>query len=161
MFPFDDVIMDTNFVVTDGSGDCRYDNRCCRLWRQSCAVCKIVVNWTASYWLSVVYRAWWFRLPGHQQLYIYLEMYVHYSDVIMSAMASHITGISIVCSAVCSGVQRKHQSCASLAFVRGIHRWPVDSHHKRPVTWKKFPFDDVIVVNRGLPCVSVWPTENN
>ena len=42
----------------------------------------------------------------------------HYSDVIMSAMASQITGVSIVCSAVCSGAdQRKYQSSASLAFV--------------------------------------------
>ena len=73
---------------------------------------------------------------------------VHYSDVTMSVMASRITGVSIVCSAVCSGVaQRKHQSSASLAFVRGIHRWPVDSLHKGPVTWKTFPFDDVIMVD--------------
>ena len=48
----------------------------------------------------------------------------HYRDAITSAMASEITGVSIVCSAVCSDVdQRKHQSSASLAFVRGIHRW--------------------------------------
>ena len=40
--------------------------------------------------------------------------------------------------------QRKHQSSASLAFVRGIHRWPVNSPHKWPVTRKMFPFDDVI-----------------
>ena len=54
---------------------------------------------------------------------------------------------SLVCSNVCSGVdQRKHQSSASLAFVREIHRWPVNSPHKRPVTWKIFPFDDVIKV---------------
>ena len=49
----------------------------------------------------------------------------------MCAMAFQITGISIVCSTVCSGaVQRKRPSSASLAFVRGIHRWPLDSHHK-------------------------------
>ena len=49
----------------------------------------------------------------------------HYNDVIMRAMASQITGVLVVCSAVCSGVnQRRHQSIASLAFVRGIHRWP-------------------------------------
>ena len=43
-----------------------------------------------------------------------------YNDVIVSAMASQITGVSIVCSPVCSGAdQRKHQSYASLAFVRG------------------------------------------
>ena len=47
---------------------------------------------------------------------------------------------------VCSGAdQRKHQSSASLAFVRGIHRWPVDSPQKGPVTRKMFPFDDVII----------------
>ena len=52
----------------------------------------------------------------------------------MSAMASQITGVSIVCWTVWSGAdQRKHQSSASLAFVRGIHRWPVDSPHKGPV----------------------------
>ena len=41
--------------------------------------------------------------------------------------------------------QRKHQSSASLAFVRGIHRWPGNSPHKAPVTQKIFPFDDVIM----------------
>ena len=50
---------------------------------------------------------------------------VHYSDVIMSAMVSQITVVSNVCSTVCSGAnQPKHQSSTSLAFVRGIHRWP-------------------------------------
>ena len=45
----------------------------------------------------------------------------HYSDVIMSMMASQISGVSIVCSIVRSGAdQRKHRSSASLAFVRGI-----------------------------------------
>ena len=64
----------------------------------------------------------------------------------MSAMTSQITDASILCSAVCSGAdQRIHQSSASLAFVRGIHRWPVDSPHKGPVTRKIFPFDDVIM----------------
>ena len=74
------------------------------------------------------------------------EWRVHYSDIIMSAMASQITGVSIVCSAVClGGDQRKHQGSASLAFVGGIHRWPMDSPHKGPVTRKVFPFDDVIM----------------
>ena len=48
----------------------------------------------------------------------------HYNDVIMSAMASEITSLTIVCSIVCSGAdRRKYQSSASLTFVRGIHRW--------------------------------------
>ena len=71
---------------------------------------------------------------------------VHYSDVIMSAMASQITWVSTVCLAVCSGAHKtKHQSSASVAFVRGIHWWPVDSPYKGPVTWKMFPFDAVIM----------------
>ena len=70
----------------------------------------------------------------------------HYGDVIMSAMASRITSLTIVYSIVYSGPdQRKHQSTASLAFVRGIHRWSVNSPHKGPVTRKFFPFDDVIM----------------
>ena len=69
----------------------------------------------------------------------------HYNDVIMSTMASQITGASIVFSTVCYGsVQRKYLSFASLTFLRGIHRWPLNSTHKGPVTQKMFPFDDVI-----------------
>ena len=64
----------------------------------------------------------------------------------MSTMAFQITSVSIVYLTLCSGPdQRKHQSSASLAFVRGIHRWPVNSLHKWPVTRKLFPFYDVII----------------
>ena len=64
----------------------------------------------------------------------------------MSTMTSQISDTSIVCSTVCSGAdQRKHQSSPSLAFVRGIHLSLVDSPHKGPVTWKVFPFGDVIM----------------
>ena len=70
----------------------------------------------------------------------------------MSAIASQITGVSIVYSTVCSGAdQTKHQSSASLAFVRGIHRWPVNSPFKGPVTRKKFSFEDVIMC-----CGDLW-----
>ena len=72
--------------------------------------------------------------------------FCHYCDVIMGAMASQIISLTIVYSTVYSGAdQRKHQSSASLAFVQGIHRWPVNSPHKGPVTRKMFPCDDVIV----------------
>ena len=70
----------------------------------------------------------------------------HYGDVRMGAIASQITSLTIVYSIVYSDAdQRKHQSSASLAFVRGIHRGPVNSPHKWPVTRKMFPFDDVIM----------------
>ena len=68
----------------------------------------------------------------------------HFIDVIMNAIASQITGVSIVFLTVCSRVdQRKHQ-CPS--------HWPlwrettgVDSPQKWPVTRKMFSFDDVIM----------------
>ena len=59
----------------------------------------------------------------------------HYSDVIMGAIASQITSLTIVYSNVYSDAnQRKHQNPAPLAFVRGIHRGPVNSLHKWPLT---------------------------
>ena len=64
----------------------------------------------------------------------------------MSAMSSQITSLAIVYSTFFSGAdQRKQQSSASLVFVQGIHRWPVNYSHKGPVTRKIFPFDDVIM----------------
>ena len=70
----------------------------------------------------------------------------HYSDATMGTIASQITSLTIVYSALYSDAdQREHQSSASLAFVQGIHRWPVNSPHKWPVTRKMFPFDDVIM----------------
>ena len=74
------------------------------------------------------------------------EFQKHYNDVIMSLIASQITSLTIVYSAVYSDAdQRKHQSPASLAFVRGIHQGPVNSLRKWPVTRNMFPFDDVIM----------------
>ena len=78
----------------------------------------------------------------------------HYSDVMMSAMASQITGVSIVCPTVCSGGdQRKHRSSACLSFVSGINRWPMDFPHKWPVTRKMLPFDGIIMI---CWCNFIW-----
>ena len=66
----------------------------------------------------------------------------------MSAMAFQTTSLAIVYSTVSSGAdQRKFQSSAPLAFVRGIHRWPVNSPYKGSVTRKMFPIDDVIMLH--------------
>ena len=71
---------------------------------------------------------------------------LHYGDVVMGTVSSQITSLTIVYTTVYSGAdQRKHQSSASLAFVREIHRGPVNSPHKWPVTRKMFPFGDVIM----------------
>ena len=79
----------------------------------------------------------------------------HYNDVIMSSKASQITSLTIVYSTVYSDAdQRKHQSSASLAFVQGIHKWPV--------MWKMFPFDDVIMaakLDKPSCCVSLFSIE--
>ena len=74
--------------------------------------------------LSIWYKAWWC---------------IHYSDIIMNVMASQITSVSMVCSNICSGAdKKKHHSSTSLAFVRGIHRWPVNSPHKGQFCGKCF-----------------------
>ena len=71
----------------------------------------------------------------------------------MSAIASQITSLTIVYSIVYSDTdQRKHQSSASLAFVQGTHRGPVNSPHIWPVTRKMLSFDDVIVLRPFCPC---------
>ena len=88
----------------------------------------------------------------------------HYNDVIMGAIASQITTLTIVFSTVYLDTdQRKHESSASLAFVQGIHRRSVNSPHKWPVARKMFPFDDVIMaeaerLSLGLPdcCYNSW-----
>ena len=88
--------------------------------------------------------------------------YEHYCDVIMSPTASQITSLTIVYSIVYSGTdQRKHQSSASLAFVRGSHRRPVNSPHKWPVTRKMFPFDDVIMNIASIRWYNVYATAWN
>ena len=78
--------------------------------------------------------------------------WVHYTDVIMGAIASQLTSLSTVYSTVYSDADhRKHQRSASLALEWGIHRGPVNSPHKWPVTRKMFPFDDVIMLCEVRP----------
>ena len=124
--------------------------------------------------LSKQWWGWWFEMPscplwhhcndpgtiwphicsaailfGERMLWLW-----HYDDVIMGAIASQITSLTIVYSTIYWGSdQSKHQSSASLAFVRGIHRGPLNSPHKWPVTRKMFPFDDVIMVYFKLAAI--------
>ena len=75
--------------------------------------------------------------------WVYSSAIMHYSDVIVSPMVPQITGVSIVCSTACSGAdQRKYQSSASLAFVRGsTSGFP----SQRASYTEMFPFGDVIM----------------
>ena len=85
----------------------------------------------------------------------------HYDDVIMGTMESQITSLTIVYSTVYSDAdQRKHQSSTSLAFVWGIHRGPVNSLHKWPVTPVTQQFDDVIMPsNKTSYTLKSWSHE--
>ena len=74
---------------------------------------------------------------------------IHYNDVTMGTIASQITSLTIVCSNVYSDEDKKSHSSSSLAFVLGIHRWPVKSPHKGPVTQSMFSFDDVSMYSFG------------
>ena len=64
----------------------------------------------------------------------YFKIHVEFATslrVVMGTVASQITSLAIVYSTIYSDAdQRKHQSSVSLAFVRGIHRGPVNSPHK-------------------------------
>ena len=75
----------------------------------------------------------------------------------MGAIASQVTSRTIVYSTIYSGAdQRKHQSLASLAFVRGIHQWPVNARTIGPVMRKMFPFDVVIMVLAKSRLCIIW-----
>ena len=86
-------------------------------------------------------------------------MAFHYNDVILSTMASQIISLTINYSTVYSDAnQRKHQSSASLAFVRVIHRWPGISPQKGPETRKMLSLDDVIMLWGDSACHLWFPS---
>ena len=100
---------------------------------------SVAIAWSSDIFITDNPRAAMARTPLHPAAPKVIITTIHYSDVIMGAMASQITGVSIVYWTICSDTdQRKLQSSASLAFLSGIHRWPVNSPHKGPVTWKCF-----------------------
>ena len=105
-------------------------------------LCNVSSNQSATGMLEAA--NWWGTgdiLHGNIT-YIVVEHSLHYNDVIMGTIVSQIASFTIVYSMVYSGAdQRKHQSSATLAFVRWIHRGLVTW----PVTWKMFLFDDVIM----------------
>ena len=118
-----------------------------------CQLCTFITN---VIHVSTPLPTYWSTFYQHFHLVFIVDINVkskvslisvlHYGDVIMGAIASQITCVTTVYPTVYSSAgQRKHQSSASLALVRGIHRWPVNSPHKGPVTRKIFPFDDVIM----------------
>ena len=55
---------------------------------------------------------------------------------------------------------KKTSQLRATGLCAGIHRWPVNSSHKGPITRKMFPFDDVIMdlhmIRAKLNFVVVW-----
>ena len=125
-----------------------------------CYVVRSVCNTLSIKWIGLKQRDTLHveincHIWNHQN--IVLQRQIHYGDVITNAMASQITSLKSVYSTTYSGThQSKHQSSASLAFMRGNHRWPVNSPHKGPVTWKIIPFDYVIMF---FQCFAVSGTQ--
>ena len=92
----------------------------------------------------------------------------------MSAMVSQITSLTIVYPSVYSGAE-KHQSSASLAFARGIHRWPVNYPAQKAsnaetasIWWRHHGIytarvwsSQVLAVHNGFHCESVSSSHNN
>ena len=116
--------------------------------KQTLSVCRWVSYWVWPIIMPTIVRRRNISFVKiiHLLVGLYMLVISHYCDVIMGVMASLITSLTIVYSTVHSGAD---QSSASLAFVRLIHRWPVNSPHKWPVTRKMFLFDDIIVKISG------------
>ena len=70
---------------------------------------------------------------------------IHYSDIIMSTMASQIPGFPVLLNRLLGCRSKETSKLRYTGFVNGIPRWPVHSSHKGPVTRKMFPFDDFIM----------------
>ena len=105
--------------------------------------------------IDLVYACWRAYDKVLKRLVKVVLGFSHYNDVIMGTIASQITSLTIGYSTACSDAdKRKHQSSASLAFVRGIHLGPVNSPYNWPVTRKTFPFDDVIMICLPVDLVS-------
>ena len=136
------------------------------VWLYECTLRMWECGWVGmAYWCFMGFLWSWYtavknctQAVGHKSN----GESLHYNDVTMGAMASQTTSLAIVYSTEYSGAdQRKHQSSASLAFVWGTHRWPVNSPHKGPVTRKMCPFDDVIMGSKHAPTytrniLTVW-----
>ena len=90
-----------------------------------------------SYWEITVCRI--ALCPISQTTY---EKKTHYSDVIMSMMASKITSLTIIYATVYSGADEKKTSTLRVTGLSPVTgQFPAQG----PVTRKMFPFDDVIM----------------
>ena len=71
---------------------------------------------------------------------------LYYYDVTWTSCSLKSLVIRLLFNSLYGPTSKKHQSPHHWSFVRGIHRWPTNSLHRGPVTGKKLPFDDVIMI---------------
>ena len=81
----------------------------------------------------------------------YNEVWLHQRHYVRHGVSNHRHLNCLINRS--SADQRKHRSSSTLALLRGIQRSPMNSPHKWPVTQKKLPFDNVIMLqNYHTPC---------
>ena len=150
------------------------DRRCDEAWREQTLVyppvmcqqgliyCTCELNVMSWMPLCVRKTPWWRNQMETLSALLALCVGIHRSSVTVTSKWARwrlkITRASSVCSTVCSAAdRRKYLTPAPLACMRGIHRSPVDSPQKGPVTRKMFPFHDVIMeLNRGRGLMGGW-----
>ena len=89
---------------------------------------------------------------------IAVSMREHYRVVIMSAMASPIIRVSIVCSTVCSGLHEKEKSKLRVAGIcEGNSPVTGEFPAQSPVTRRMLPLDDVIMEWILSTCIGTTP----
>ena len=120
------------------------------------SVLSIGMGWNKTYKTKLDSYFMGHSSPNHihgfqnnTKLGTYLLRPFHYNDVIMGAIASQSPASWLFTQPFIQEDQRKHQSSASLDLVHGIHRWPMNSPHKWPVTRKTSPFHDVIMLSES------------
>ena len=79
-----------------------------------------------------------------RRIYLFWQMSLQWRHTERDGISNR-RGLDCLLNRLFGRRSKKHQSSASLAFVRGNHRWPLNSPHKGPVTRIMFPFDDVIM----------------
>ena len=130
---------------------CRHCNQypACQhtLWRRV----RLCNGWWRHQWYTMLGKLC-YNLIEDQIKVVLRNEHMNYNHVIMGAIASQITGFTIVYSTVYSRRRSKRTSKLSLAFLRGIHRWPINSPHKWPVTRKMLPFDEPPTLRQGTSC---------
>ena len=106
--------------------------------------CRRVISIHTSYILISCTKksCYWFSYRRNMATKTFRLM-IHYSDVIMGALASQITGVPIVysTSTVCSGTDQRN--------IKALRHWPL---------WGEFPVDREVPVQRASDAenVSIW-----